>query len=184
LLPLSCSREAGRAAQRHALHYGVNRSRFFERGSFLGEWWDPWRSSETSINGVVIKVSWNVLIDRDEERDSGCWTAACISEAREAEHCKLVLPNSESILCYFNSDGCDRYIRPISIDDIATSLYDTADHRCQRCQVLEPNTRTTQRTTLPSQHFQLLLRHQKRSIRSDGALFAMKFRWVPDTRRQ
>lgn len=31
-----------RVAQRHVLRYGVNRSRFFQRGSFLGEWWDPW----------------------------------------------------------------------------------------------------------------------------------------------
>jgi hypothetical protein len=41
--------------------------RFFEQGNFLGEWWDPWRSSETSVNGVVFEVNWNVLIDRDEK---------------------------------------------------------------------------------------------------------------------
>jgi len=43
--------------------------RLFEQGDFLGEWWDLWRSSETSVNGAVMKVNWNVLIDRDEERD-------------------------------------------------------------------------------------------------------------------
>jgi len=27
---------------------------FLNEGSFLGEWWDPGRSSETSVSGVVI----------------------------------------------------------------------------------------------------------------------------------
>jgi len=67
LLPLSCSREAGRGRTTSCSPLWRQQVDSSNKGTSSGSGGTLKRSSETSVNGVVFEVNWNVLIDRDEE---------------------------------------------------------------------------------------------------------------------